>query len=226
MGIAGRQSIMPPKMNTAEEEDEPDDNLIAMTSPANSPHKSRIRNNEELKLSNGESNGSFNNSPDINNYNSDTKPGASGDNERVTSNVLCPRLNNSKCVSYEKNLIDGSAKKSTLFVAKECQLAEMERVIESLEKELNDLKDSLNVANNSVEQLQLVLKEYEKTIAEVIDQKNKDQCHFETEIMRLQKENIQATQDLQNVEAAFADVHRKYERTKSVVEGFKQNEDT
>merc|ERR1712048_151979 len=26
--------------------------------------------------------------------------------------------------------------------------------------------------------------------------------------------------------AAFADVHRKYERTKSVVEGFKQNEDT
>ena len=30
----------------------------------------------------------------------------------------------------------------------------------------------------------------------------------------------------QNVEAAFADVHRKYERTKSVVEGFKQNEDT
>ena len=67
--IAGRQSIMPPKMNTAEEEDEPDDNLIAMTSPANSPHKSRIRNNEELKLSNGESNGSFNNSSDTNNYN-------------------------------------------------------------------------------------------------------------------------------------------------------------
>ena len=32
--------------------------------------------------------------------------------------------------------------------------------------------------------------------------------------------------DFQNVEAAFADVHRKYERTKAVVEGFKQNEDT
>ena len=31
--------------------------------------------------------------------------------------------------------------------------------------------------------------------------------------------------DLHNVEAAFADVHRKYERTKQVVEGFKKNEE-
>ena len=38
-------------------------------------------------------------------------------------------------------------------------------------------------------------------------------------------EKDQAIEDLQNVEAAFADVHRKYERTKSVVEGFKKNEE-
>ena len=31
-------------------------------------------------------------------------------------------------------------------------------------------------------------------------------------------EKNQAVEDLQNVEAAFADVHRKYERTKQVVE--------
>ena len=38
-------------------------------------------------------------------------------------------------------------------------------------------------------------------------------------------EKEQAVEDLQNVEAAFADVHRKYERTKQVVEGFKKNEE-
>ena len=38
-------------------------------------------------------------------------------------------------------------------------------------------------------------------------------------------EKNQAVEDLQNVEAAFADVHRKYERTKDVVEGFKKNEE-
>ena len=37
--------------------------------------------------------------------------------------------------------------------------------------------------------------------------------------------SFQALEDLKNVEAAFADVHRKYERTKQVVEGFKHNED-
>ena len=31
-------------------------------------------------------------------------------------------------------------------------------------------------------------------------------------------EKNQAVEDLQNVEAAFADVHRKYERTKQIVE--------
>ena len=37
--------------------------------------------------------------------------------------------------------------------------------------------------------------------------------------------SVQALDDLRNVESAFADVHRKYERTKQVVEGFKHNED-
>merc|ERR1712013_564297 len=57
------------------------------------------------------------------------------------------------------------------------------------------------------DQMKQVLKEYEKTISELIADKES------------------AVEDLQNVEAAFADVHRKYERTKQVVEGFKKNEE-
>ena len=53
--IAGRQSIMPPKHNTVDEEDEDDDNLIAMSSPYNSPaHKSQLRSRTEIKLANSE----------------------------------------------------------------------------------------------------------------------------------------------------------------------------
>jgi hypothetical protein len=33
---------------------------------------------------------------------------------------------------------------------------------------------------------------------------------------------IQAIDDLQGVEMAFSDLHRRYEKTKSVVEGFKK----
>merc|ERR1711981_1092098 len=63
-------------------------------------------------------------------------------------------------------------------------------------------------------------------ISELIAEKEKERERFEMEKSRLETERDQAAQDLHNVEAAFADVHRKYERTKSVVEGFKQNEDT
>ena len=45
------------------------------------------------------------------------------------------------------------------------------------------------------------------------------------DVQRMVAEKEQAVEDLQNVEAAFADVHRKYERTKQVVEGFKKNEE-
>ena len=42
---------------------------------------------------------------------------------------------------------------------------------------------------------------------------------------RLQAERGQILDDLQSVERAFNDLHRKYERTKEVVAGFKTNED-
>lgn len=41
----------------------------------------------------------------------------------------------------------------------------------------------------------------------------------------MQFERDQAAEDLRNVESAFADVHRKYERTKEILEEFKRNEE-
>jgi len=70
-----------------------------------------------------------------------------------------------------------------------------------------------------------VLKEYEKTISDLISEKESDKSRLETDVKNAVSEKIQAIDDLHNVEAAFADVHRKYERTKQVVEGFKKNEE-
>ena len=49
-------------------------------------------------------------------------------------------------------------------------------------------------------------------------------------IFRIERERIfcernQIFEDLQAVERAFTDLHRKYERTKEVIAGFKSNED-
>merc|ERR1712130_91675 len=91
--------------------------------------------------------------------------------------------------------------------------------------EIEKLKEELRVRRESEDQMKQVLKEYEKTISELIADKERDKKALEAEVAKMQQEKDQAVEDLQNVEAAFADVHRKYERTKQVVEGFKKNEE-
>jgi len=217
--IAGRQSIMPPKMNTAVEEDDEDDNLIAMTSPAHSPHKSQIKDNEELKFSNG--NWDRNNPINTSNTNNNRSVEAidplreSETTSRTNSSPKSTNLSKKQELQFQENLLK-----------KDGQLTEMDKVVKSLEEEMKRLRMEVNARRESEEQMKQVLKEYEKTISELIAEKEKEREKFEFEKSKLEEERDQAAQDLQNVEAAFADVHRKYERTKSVVEGFKQNEDT
>ncbi len=42
------------------------------------------------------------------------------------------------------------------------------------------------------------------------------------EMQQVMTDRDQALEDLQSVETAFADLHRRYEKTKSVLEGFKK----
>eukprot|EP00095_Tigriopus_kingsejongensis_P008046 snap_masked-scaffold201_size263271-processed-gene-1.11 protein:Tk08046 transcript:snap_masked-scaffold201_size263271-processed-gene-1.11-mRNA-1 annotation:"transforming acidic coiled-coil-containing protein 3-like" len=112
------------------------------------------------------------------------------------------------------------------LLRKESQIAELEQIIQESLHTVETLKVEVKRRKESEEQMKQVLKEYEKTISELIAQKEKEREHFEEERQHMMAERDQAIVDLQNVESAFSDVHRKYERTKQVVEGFKQNEDT
>ena len=86
-----------------------------------------------------------------------------------------------------------------------------------------------------------IVEEFEKTISQLISEKERESvCNViarerleESNTQwwliflscRLQTERAQILEDLQAVERAFNDLHRKYERTKEVVAGFKSNED-
>merc|ERR1719273_2731033 len=122
---------------------------------------------------------------------------------------------NEQRVAFEENM-----------AKKDSQMQELDRVSKSLSDELRSLQLEVKVKRDSEEQMKQVLKEYEKTISELIAEKEREKASYEEERLRLSAERDQSVEDLKNVEAAFADVHRKYERTKAVVEGFKQNEDT
>ncbi|XP_044740876.1 transforming acidic coiled-coil-containing protein 1-like [Chrysoperla carnea] len=68
-------------------------------------------------------------------------------------------------------------------------------------------------AKTNEEKLNVVISEYEKTIAKLI---RDNAC--------IVKERDTFQVHLANVEAAFSDVHQKYERCKGVIEGFSNNE--
>ena len=127
--------------------------------------------------------------------------GASGDNENMPTNGTSPsfaNLSKKQELQFQENLLK-----------KDSQLSEMDRVVKSLEDEMKRLRQEVNARRESEEQMKQVLKEYEKTISELIAEKEKERERFEIEKRRLEEEKDQAAQDLHNVEAAFADVHRK-----------------
>ena len=112
------------------------------------------------------------------------------------------------------------------LLKKESQIADLDRQVEGKLQAVDRLRQEVRQRRDSEEQMRQVLKEYEKTISELIAEKEKEKGRHEEERELLRRERDQAADDLRNVEAAFADVHRKYERTKQVVEGFKHNEET
>lgn len=111
------------------------------------------------------------------------------------------------------------------LLQREHRFSELEKELRNKAEELERLKEELKVRRESEDQMKQVLREYERTISELIADKEKEKSKLEADVARMVSEKEQAVEDLQNVEAAFADVHRKYERTKQVVEGFKKNEE-
>jgi len=111
------------------------------------------------------------------------------------------------------------------LMQREQRLIELQKELEQKTREVAELKKSLSTKLDSEGQMKEVVAEYEKTISELISDKEREKAQLENDVTRMISEKNQAIEDLRNVEAAFADVHRKYERTKQVVEGFKKNEE-
>ncbi|CAL8115450.1 unnamed protein product [Orchesella dallaii] len=111
---------------------------------------------------------------------------------------------------------------------------------DELSGQLQQKENHINELQGNVEEIQTtnkldgasfrrVLNEYEKTLSmfiQQIDQLKQRMDEAEAEKQTLIKERDQALEDLRNVESAFSDVHRKYERAKALLENMKSNEDT
>uniref|UniRef100_A0A0L8GL16 Transforming acidic coiled-coil-containing protein C-terminal domain-containing protein n=1 Tax=Octopus bimaculoides TaxID=37653 RepID=A0A0L8GL16_OCTBM len=105
------------------------------------------------------------------------------------------------------------------------KLAEKERRITDHEKRIMLLDDQCRNLKQSNEDMRLIVAEFEKTISQLQAEKEKSKSASQESMETLIRERDQALEDLQSVETAFSDLHRRYEKTKNVVEGFKKNEE-
>jgi len=197
--IGGRPSVLgrPSVYRRPEQED-----LIAMNSPSPAKPSSKLTSQQQEHQQQQISESTLSD---------DTR---STNDSNCNETVIQREEMTAREINYQQTLLT----KDQRYIELEKELAKNRKELERLQKELKS-----RIENE--EQMKQVLQEYERTISELISDNKTEKGGIESELKRMQEEKDQATLDLQNVEAAFADVHRKYERTKQVVEGFKNNEE-
>lgn len=93
------------------------------------------------------------------------------------------------------------------------------------DKVITELQEQNKLYKATNEDMRAVVAEFEKTIAQLHSEKERSVNESQQTFEEVVKERDQALEDLQGVEASFSDLHRRYEKTKGVVEGFKKNEE-
>ncbi|XP_053165014.1 transforming acidic coiled-coil-containing protein 2 isoform X4 [Hemicordylus capensis] len=93
------------------------------------------------------------------------------------------------------------------------------------EREVSEWKEKYEESRREVMEMRKIVSEYEKTIAQMIEdeQREKSMSHHTVQQLIIEKE--QALADLNSVEKSLADLFRRYEKMKEVLEGFRKNEE-
>ncbi|XP_077265474.1 transforming acidic coiled-coil protein isoform X2 [Temnothorax americanus] len=106
----------------------------------------------------------------------------------------------------------------------ERQKAEFERQKATFQEKINKLQAQMSQEIKTKTQMTVVVEEYEKSISRLLTERERDRTSLEQDKAKLQEELQAANHHLTNTEAAFNDVHQKYERLKGVVSVYKSNE--
>ncbi|KAL3289464.1 hypothetical protein HHI36_022887 [Cryptolaemus montrouzieri] len=91
---------------------------------------------------------------------------------------------------------------------------DLEEALKEAKAKENQALNELSARINDELNYRKIMEEYEKTIAARI-----------ADSQKLKEENETVTRHLANLELSFSDLHQKYERTKTIIDGFKTNEE-
>uniref|UniRef100_A0A663MID0 Transforming acidic coiled-coil-containing protein C-terminal domain-containing protein n=1 Tax=Athene cunicularia TaxID=194338 RepID=A0A663MID0_ATHCN len=90
------------------------------------------------------------------------------------------------------------------------------------EIEANEWKKKYEESRQEVLEMRKIVAEYEKTIAQMIEDEQRTNMTSQKNLQQLTMEKDQALADLNSVERSLSDLFRRYENLKGVLEGFKK----
>ncbi|XP_077468648.1 uncharacterized protein tacc2 isoform X6 [Stigmatopora argus] len=93
------------------------------------------------------------------------------------------------------------------------------------EREVLEWQRKYEDSRQEVQEMRRIVSEYEKTIAQMIEDDQKEKSLSHHTIQQLIVEKDQALADLNSVEKSLADLFRRYQKMKDVLEGFRKNEE-
>ncbi|XP_034026026.1 transforming acidic coiled-coil-containing protein 1-like isoform X2 [Thalassophryne amazonica] len=88
-----------------------------------------------------------------------------------------------------------------------------------------DWKTKYENSKQEVNEMRKIVAEYEKTIAQMIEDEQRNNASSQKALHAVTKEKDTALTDLNSVERSLSDLFRRYENMKSTLEDFKKNED-
>nr|XP_057910602.1 transforming acidic coiled-coil-containing protein 1 isoform X2 [Doryrhamphus excisus] len=131
---------------------------------------------------------------------------------------VCGRATDTEVPSQDKFPLSEMDKAAVLTLIRE--------EIITKEIEVGEWKRKYEESRAEVLEMRTIVAEYEKTVAQMIEDEQQQKTLSSTKSVRqMTLERDQALADLNSVERSFADLFRRYENMKGVLDGFKKNEE-
>jgi len=104
-------------------------------------------------------------------------------------------------------------------------IIEIDLKTKSVNKEQLMLREEIKVVEASNMQMMIIVEEFEKTINQLMEEKEREEVCQQIILDRILNEKEDIVRDYKNVERAFGDLTDKYERARNIVPGLKICED-
>merc|ERR1719309_546488 len=148
----------------------------------------------------------------------DLHPNVSMERSDVESSGSLPNITS-------ENLAQLVLQHEAKLLEKDKEIATIGQMILDQQGEIDKLNWELCQANESNSGMMSVVGEYEATITQLIEEKERETVRLQMEREKVEKDRMLVLQDLQAVQQAFKDLQNRYERTKELIGNCKFKED-